>query len=37
MRYIETVALDWNVRGIRTVEQAKAETAAGGEKYLVRC
>ena len=31
MRYIETVALDWNVRGIRTVEQAKAETAAGGK------
>lgn len=31
MRYIETVALDWNDRGIKTVEQAKAETVMGGK------
>ena len=31
MRYIETVALNWNERGIKTVEQARAETVSGGK------
>ncbi|MCI8550937.1 MAG: DnaD domain protein [Lachnospiraceae bacterium] len=31
MRYIETVALNWNERGIKTVEQAKVETVNGGK------
>ncbi|QNM04341.1 DnaD domain protein [Qiania dongpingensis] len=30
MRYIETVALNWHERGIRTVEQAKGEAVMGG-------
>lgn len=31
MRYIETVALNWNERGIKTVEQARAEMVSGGK------
>lgn len=31
MRYIETVALNWNERGIETVEQARNETVNGGK------
>lgn len=31
MRYIETVALDWNERGIGTVEQARTEMVNGGK------
>lgn len=33
MRYIESVALDWSDKGIRSVEEAKYETGAGRREY----
>ncbi len=33
MHYIETVALDWDERGIRTAEQAKYETNVNRKEY----
>jgi len=33
MRYIESVALDWSDKGIRSVEDAKYETGTGRKEY----